>query len=129
MPAMTAQQIFDKVTHHLYTQRRRAITDDGLCLYRAPNGDKCAIGCLISDDQYEDWMDATTPGVCNFTSILFRLGIGEHCDLCQLLQDAHDLSENWDATGPTARMVRHLEDIARAFELSTTLLEFCECQP
>jgi hypothetical protein len=50
---MNNQEIFDYVVAHFIKQGHRAIvTGSGVdvshdCLYRAPNGDMCAIGCLI----------------------------------------------------------------------------------
>lgn len=55
---MTKQEIFDKVVNHLLTQNKQCSVEDasyanGLkCLYRGPNGLKCAIGCLIPDELY-----------------------------------------------------------------------------
>ena len=49
---MNAQEIFDKVMTHLATQGHRAINRFNNCVYRSPNGDKCAVGCLIPDDEY-----------------------------------------------------------------------------
>ena len=49
---MKAQEIFDTVATHLFRQGHQAI-DNGTCLYRAPNGDMCAVGVLIPDEYYE----------------------------------------------------------------------------
>ena len=48
---MTNQEAFDKVVRHLRKQgkpARNGIT----CQYRTTDGDKCAIGALISDEEY-----------------------------------------------------------------------------
>lgn len=45
------QLIFDIVAKHLLTQNSRSL-DRGLCCYRNPNGRRCAIGVLISDEVY-----------------------------------------------------------------------------
>lgn len=55
---MTAQEIFNTVVAHLRQQKKRAMVyneDNGLaqCLYRAPDGLKCAVGCLIPDGAYK----------------------------------------------------------------------------
>jgi hypothetical protein len=49
---MTEQEIFDTVVKHLATQGRRAADDEGRCRYRAPDGAKCAVGCLLTDEEY-----------------------------------------------------------------------------
>ena len=49
------QQIFNIVVKHLRKQGKPALnTPDHLprCLYRSPDGLKCAAGCLIPDDKY-----------------------------------------------------------------------------
>ena len=55
-PEANLEKIYTTVRHHLLTQGRRSerIFKDGTsaCLYRHPNGDRCAIGCLIPDDAY-----------------------------------------------------------------------------
>lgn len=51
---LTAQSIFDTVAWHLIKQGRPAWAKNGSggCMYRTPDGLKCAIGCLIADDEY-----------------------------------------------------------------------------
>lgn len=60
---MTNQEMFDRVKTHLLTQMERAgepnpsyVVENGSapfrCFYHAPNGFKCAIGCLIPDEHY-----------------------------------------------------------------------------
>lgn len=46
------QQAFDLVVKHLNKQRRRAQNENGSCRYRASDGKKCAVGCLIPDSLY-----------------------------------------------------------------------------
>jgi len=50
------QKLFDKAVTHLLTQMAQSISDDGRCVYRGPNGLKCAIGALLDDA----WYDADT---------------------------------------------------------------------
>lgn len=51
---MTKQKIFNKVVRALAGQgfQRSISNTDGTCLYRGPNGLKCAAGHLISDKDY-----------------------------------------------------------------------------
>ena len=63
---LNKQQVFDKVAAHLLAQ---GITSSkghevgGTCLYRGPNGTKCAVGCLIPDDLYSPNMEGkSVPG-------------------------------------------------------------------
>lgn len=54
--ALTMQQIFDKCITHLRTQKVPSI-EAGDCLYRGPNGLKCAVGALITDEAYKDSLE------------------------------------------------------------------------
>lgn len=62
---MTNQQIFDKVREHLLTQNARsnARSIEGvpagitICMYRGPNGLKCAAGALIADEHYHPGLE------------------------------------------------------------------------
>lgn len=46
------QDIYNRVRDHLLKQDRRAVDYEGGCRYRAENGDRCAAGCLITDEAY-----------------------------------------------------------------------------
>ncbi len=65
---MTRQEIFSKIRKHLLTQMEKseAHTDRvnpangepiNMCLYRGPDGLKCAIGALIPDEAYKPDME------------------------------------------------------------------------
>jgi hypothetical protein len=90
---MLAQEIFDTVVNHLRKQGRRALGSDNTCLYRAPNGDRCAAGCLVRDEEYQPWME-----VRSIVSILedtkspssLKNRLLEHKSLIASLQNIHD---------------------------------------
>ena len=47
------QEVFDKMVGHLRKQNAKSEDEEGgACLYRGPNGLKCAVGCLIPDELY-----------------------------------------------------------------------------
>lgn len=57
MDGMNKQKIFDRIATHLLTQGRKSLKvlrddPDPICLYRGPDGMSCAVGCLITDDNY-----------------------------------------------------------------------------
>jgi hypothetical protein len=54
------QKLFDKDVTHLLTQMEQSISDDGRCVYRGPNGLKCAIGALIDDKVYHPEIEGRT---------------------------------------------------------------------
>lgn len=59
----TDQEIFDQVATHLVTQNAKAVgtCDSGLknCMYRTKDDLKCAVGCLIGDDEYNPKMEGS----------------------------------------------------------------------
>jgi hypothetical protein len=52
----TKQQIFDQVARAIIAQGKPSV-DNTQCLYRAPDGCKCAAGHLIPDDEYDPDME------------------------------------------------------------------------
>ncbi len=47
---MNRQEVFTKVKDHLLKQNKAAVNAGyGACAYLAPDGLKCAVGCLIPD--------------------------------------------------------------------------------
>jgi hypothetical protein len=58
----TLQQIFDEGLNHIRTQGRASHDEDGACMYRAPNGDKCIVGGLIPDNAYDPVFDEQGDG-------------------------------------------------------------------
>lgn len=53
LPQATEQEVFDQVAAHLLTQRQKSQISSGDCAYLAPNGLKCAAGCLIGEEEYD----------------------------------------------------------------------------
>lgn len=95
LPNATAQEVFDQVVTHLRKQGAKSLSGDGetnyaggpLCLYRGAGGMKCAAGCLISDDEYDQ---ATYEGV-DWPSLADVGTVPEtHCGLISELQSIHD---------------------------------------
>ncbi len=62
------QRVFDIVLDHIRAQGKPAFIK-GTCLYRAPDGCKCAIGALIPDDSYFGTMENVTP---LYGSVVFK---------------------------------------------------------
>lgn len=91
---MTKQEIYDKVKAHLLAQGRRAIypSSANTCMYRAPNGDKCAAGALIADEHYLPGLEGM-PAYYNenVNDALRKSGVPEEClSFVAELQTIHD---------------------------------------
>lgn len=83
---MSKQQTFDKVAAHLRQQQAVSEDPNGDCLYRGPNGLKCAIGALIPDNMYS--ADFEGQSADKIAWVLDQLG--HDVDLCIDLQHVHD---------------------------------------
>ena len=58
---MTIQEIFDKSVIGVIKQGKKSLDLNG-CAYRGFNGNKCAIGHLITDDHYNKKLEGCTAG-------------------------------------------------------------------
>ena len=84
--AATAQEVFDFVAHHLLTQNERSVSPLGAeCAYRGQNGLKCAAGCLIPDEIYDEDLEGQL--WCNIKDIV---DMKQHAYLVTKLQYIHD---------------------------------------
>jgi hypothetical protein len=124
---MNRQEVFDTVVRHLFKQGKRAYrkstqTSPVGCMYRADDGLKCAVGCLIPDDVYTPDMEWKTAGQL----------ISEHADvlpswmqlrpiatLLSELQSVHDLRYNWTHA---SHMTSALAEVAKNHLLSDAVL-------
>lgn len=108
----TPQQVFDHVATHLLTQNAKSVDCLDSCMYKSPEGLKCAAGCLIADDEYNEEMEDVV------WRMLVRRGVvpEAHMELIGDLQDCHDdhMPENWK---------NGLERIAKYRNLSTSVLD------
>jgi len=135
-----AQELFNTVASHLLTQNARAERSIGIasggtiqitftfsssplitsrCVFRTEDGKKCAIGCLIPDDQYDPKMDADYgtdfPKVLDYLDKKspLREKLERHTQMLRSLQVLHDqvpvdswaealkkLAEEWELVWP-----------------------------
>ena len=105
------QETFDTVVAHLRRQGSKAQSRDPTsgvisCLYRAPDGKRCAAGCLIPDDRYEPALELSAVGGTaeanhygsNEVTLLIEQ-LGHDIELVAALQSVHDNSDvaDWEA--------------------------------
>ena len=106
----SAQEVFDQVAAHLLKQNAKSVSQPALgqCLYRGPNGVKCAAGCLIGDDEFNDDLN-------NYAwTYLVKTGTAPACHstLIQDLQNVHDKH-------PVSRWPQKLQEVAHKHGLKT----------
>jgi len=88
MPPITKQETFDIVFKHLKQQGCKSL-NGGRCLYRGPNGLKCAAGVLIPDDKYHEGLEWATIDFGTRAGELLR-DLGHNIPLVRDLQLCHD---------------------------------------
>jgi hypothetical protein len=91
---MNKQDAFNTVCEHLMKQGEKARdsgnTDWNNCVYRAPDGKKCAVGCLIPDDKYSDMMEGLSAWDLIGQYPWFCQEFGSMGDMLRDLQAIHD---------------------------------------
>jgi hypothetical protein len=91
---VTKQETFDIVARHLLTQNKKAygpyytaFGKNNGCVYRSPDGLKCAAGCLIPDDKYHSDLEGEIAKLGHDANFVRRL---------QLIHD-NTAEEDWAA--------------------------------
>lgn len=89
------QQMFDTIIEKMVEQRVPSVNKDGYCVYRGPNGTKCAVGHLITDDEYSEEMESAKASdvakhIERFYDHRFFLQELQHCH-DKAVDDANDL--------------------------------------
>lgn len=108
----TAQQVFDQVAKHLLQQNHKSLSESGTCSYRGVEGLKCAVGCLMSDEEYRDRFE----GVNWLSIVLGNAAPSAHLPLICRLQSVHDRYR------PNAWPSR-LKEVAAGFNLSSEVVD------
>lgn len=111
MKCQTKQEVFNRVITHLVSQGQQSVNVDGLCLYHSPSGTSCAVGCLISEEDYSPSMEGADVGyiVRKYENLQWMQQFGE---LLDDLQDLHDVDGNWDNQGLSSNGLEHIQLIA-----------------
>lgn len=116
----TQQEVFDIVANHLLTQNARANISSGPCLYRAPNGCKCAFGILIPDSIYHPSMEfrSAISVIREYAEAFHSIGINDidHGLLCNSLQHIHD-------SVPVSAWKEELKACANFYSLNSEVLD------
>lgn len=100
MKKLTKQDIFNIAANGLLKQGKKSV--DGLsCLYRGPNGLKCAVGMLIPDNLYQDRFEGSSAGESGVINALIKVGVPntiEYANFLEHLQAVHDYpdTDDWD---------------------------------
>ena len=96
---MNKQLIFDTAVNGIRKQGKRSVDDIGRCMYRGPNGCKCAVGHMIPDDKYDSFIEnlpAAHPSVLQRIDKKFEISDDQTPDertFLKELQQCHDLGD------------------------------------
>ncbi len=96
---MGQQTTFERVVSHLRRQNAKAMGAYGLCLYRAANGRRCAVGCLIPDGKYSPSLEGQSLELETSGELRAILeDEGHDVNLVRQLQMIHDtvLIHHWE---------------------------------
>lgn len=119
---MTQQEIFDTVVRALGKQGKPALDERGKCLYRAPDGSKCAAGHLIPDDVYKRSMEfQTIRKVIADTPELKHLA--PNSNILMDLQSAHDSGFNRGGITDADEFVRRVRVLADKNHLNPAVID------
>ena len=117
---MNNQEAFDKMVRHLHKQEwKQSVDSDGFCAYRGEYGAMCAVGALITDEEYEPSMDDE-----NLTAVMLvrRFGLLSGVDK-QLLIEMQDFHDGEMKDSSQGECLEYLEDMAKSHGLSNAVLE------
>ncbi len=122
---MTNQEAFDYVAKALIAQGKKSVNGRS-CVYRSPDGCKCAAGHLITDEEYRPEFDTPTAIVAtDIFSIISRYGELENIKESNVyfirdLQLAHD---NADEDSFILDFKRNMKSIAKRYNLNSAALD------
>lgn len=102
------QETFNTVVTHLRNQGCKS-QDDKQCMYRGPNGTKCAAGCLIPDSKYDPSFENSQVTESRIATVI--RSEGHDLFLVRELQKIHD-------NVPTQGWEYRLAAIAISFRLT-----------
>lgn len=90
----TDQDVFDYIVGALLKQNKQSADSDNMCQYKSKDGCKCAVGQVISDEEYDKKMEGQTIRGAFFDK--FNIDVDKLFFL-QELQEIHDDCDviNW----------------------------------
>ena len=119
---MNMQEAFDKVWERFVVEGRpasvRVVNGTKRCKYRGPRGARCAVGLLISGDEYRPEMEGKSAGelVEAFDPPSLR---ALDCNFLEDLQNAHDDAATWPSykkgRGFRDRIAHRLRTVAETY--------------
>lgn len=119
---MNKQQIFNKVWNHFIVEDNGPSilsNEDGRarCSYRSPDGNKCAAGVIISDDDYDPEMEGI-----RVMQLVEKFNVPDymtkHAYFIDLLQQSHDNIAQGPLEEFRDKMKKNMIYVANTYELT-----------
>jgi hypothetical protein len=112
----TLQEIFNIVSAHLLNQGQKSVSN-GICMYRGPNGLKCAAGCLIPDEEYNPEFES------NRWNVLVDDGLIQNKFKTEIvaLQEIHDYAPKNDPEQCVIQWKTKLIEFANEYKLTHSI--------
>jgi hypothetical protein len=130
---MNRQDVFNRVALALLAQGRPSFSVDKGCMYRGPEGSKCAAGHLIPDEHYTPGLEGRSILAVHFEEpLLSAIGIGTYADrmFVRDLQTCHDdpmlVDSEWTEIPAEAwlpQWVTKMRALAARYDLSPAVLD------
>ena len=112
-----AQELFDFVVAAIVKQGRPSVGDNDRCLYRGPDGLKCAAGHVIPDSIYSP-VEMENQGIEVLVSQrLLPENLIRHAPLLEKLQRCHDGPSSVNAYGFIKAFLHYANEVAQEFNL------------
>ena len=113
----TKQKVFDYVVNFLVKQGKPSIStyNNEDCQYYSDDGKRCAVGCLILPEEYDQEWDSDLAAYDIITDKIPRLKPFD--DILYELQQLHDEPENWNLKGFSPSGFEVIEQIAANHKL------------
>jgi len=111
MKKLTKQDIFNIAANGLLKQGKTS-KNSSSCMYRGPNGLKCAIGMLIPDELYEEGFEGKSASSSGVIKALVEAGVPYtvgYKDFLDNLQDVHDDHQTGDWERELVNFAHHYD--------------------
>lgn len=119
----TTQQIFDQSVGGIITQGCKSLSNCGdACMYRSPQGNACAAGQLLSDDEASlaDNLPYSTSWEC---VVLKGIAANRHSHLITGLQGAHDSCKHVTGESFVTEFKNHARRVGIKYALDTSIID------
>jgi hypothetical protein len=112
------QKAYEAIRAHLIQQGRPAMDPmTGSCFYRAVDGLKCAVGCLISDEAYHEALEDNTPMDDRVQEALRKSGWDFTLGGYQFLRELQETHDKWQKSDGVDFVIERIDAAAENYGL------------